>query len=309
AIVSPLLPSFEMTVGGRIVGGLLLGAIPGVAMAYIAENISSRSVGIVAGTYVAGNTLGGILGRLIAGPLAELLSWRAALLVVGIIAALVTVVFLLVAPKKANAPARDGLPLLRKIGINLRDPYMLGLYSQGFFVMGAFVIIYNFIGFQLQQAPINLDPVLTSFVFVIYLFGTLASRQAGKVVRRFGPLRTILGGIAVMLLSLPLMTTPWLLTSLLGLALFTIGCFTSHPTASSLSGQSALAGRNQASAMYQMCFLGGTSLFGWLGGVTYSAAGWSTTLLLVAGMCVASASLGITGLWLLRNRRPHLPVA
>ncbi|MCU1404535.1 MAG: transporter, partial [Glaciihabitans sp.] len=42
AIVSPLLPSFEMTVGGRIVGGLLLGAIPGVAMAYIAENISSR---------------------------------------------------------------------------------------------------------------------------------------------------------------------------------------------------------------------------------------------------------------------------
>ena len=309
-LVTPLLPSFESVVAGRLVLGLALGAVPGVSIAYLTEELVPRRVAIAAGVFVSGNTLGGISGRLVAGPLSEALGWRPALLTVAALAAACATVFLIVIPlPRGFHPARrHPYPLRTRILFQLRDPVMLGLYAQGLLLMGAFGALYNYFGYHLREPPYGLPAALVSLLFAAYLLGTLASRLSGRLVVRFGVLPVILAGVGLMLAGLLLMAGSPLVLVVTGLAVFTVGCFLAHPAASGQTGARAQLGRAQATALYQLSWLGGTALFGWLGGIVYDGAGWAATLSLLAAMCVAAGAIAIVLLGgPLAARRPALP--
>lgn len=315
AVLVPLMPTFETVLLARGLVGLALGAVPAVAVAYLAEELHASWVSVAAGTYIAGNTIGGIAGRLIAGPVSELAGWRAGLAVVAVVGALAAVLFWLLVPEPRGfvrptpaGPTGPGTLRLRtRILFQLRDPTMLALYAQGLLLMGAFAAVYNYLGFRITAPPFLLPAAFVSLLFLAYLSGTLSSRFSGALVTRFGPLRVILGGIAVLLAGLALLASDALPVLVVGLVLFTIGCFTAHPVASGLSGRSALVGRAQATALYQLSWLSGTALFGWLAGVVYDRAGWEAMLLVVAGMGLAAAAAAVLGLGLLRTRRPVPP--
>lgn len=290
AAVLPVLPDLDLIVAARFVQGLLLGAAPAVGMAVVAERVTPRWAAHAAGTFVAGNTIGGIVGRLASGFAADLGGWRIGFVIATVLATVSVAAFLVVGrhlgtgtPVVARTSAREG------VSANLRDPSMLALYAQGFLLMGSFGVVYNFFGYRLQAPPFALSASVTSSLFVVYLAGTVASRRSGAVADRLGTTGALVAGSVAMLASLPLMLVPSVPVMVGGLVLFTVGCFTSHPLASGLSGRSARVGRSQATAIYQISWLGGTSLFGWLGGVVYASAGWPATLVLVAVLCVAAA--------------------
>ncbi|MFT4044103.1 MAG: hypothetical protein QM673_13170 [Gordonia sp. (in: high G+C Gram-positive bacteria)] len=58
-MIVPLLPGFALVVVGRAALGLAIGAVPAVAMAYLAEELVAHRVPVAAGIFVAGNTFGG----------------------------------------------------------------------------------------------------------------------------------------------------------------------------------------------------------------------------------------------------------
>jgi YNFM family putative membrane transporter len=309
AYVAPLLPGFESVIIARVALGLALGAVPAVSVAYLAEELVARRVAVAAGIFVAGNTFGGILGRLIAGPVSELFGWRVGMLVVTGLSTIAAIVFLLLipAPHGHRGGAAAPYPLRTRILFQLRDPVMLGLYAQGFLLMGAFGAVYNYLGFRLQLPPYSVPATLVGLMFTAYLFGTLASRISGARAARLGALPVILTGIALMLLGLALMLIPWLPGVIAGLIVFTIGCFSAHPVASGQSGIRAQLGRAQATALYQLAWLGGTALWGWVAGFAYDHAGWPSTVALVAAMCVVAAGCAVLGLRVLADRRPDVP--
>lgn len=309
AFVAPLLPTFEGIIASRALLGLALGAVPGVAIAFLAEELVRGRVAVAAGIFIAGNTFGGICGRLIAGPVSQTLGWRLALLIVSGICALFAVVFVLVLPPsrgfrpEAPQPYRLSIRTL----FHLRDPKMIGLYAQGMLLMGSFAAVYNYLGYHLELPPFSAPPTLVSLLFAAYLFGTLASRVSGSVVARVGPLAAILSGIALMLCGLALMLTPSLLGVTVGLIVFTIGCFSAHPVASGLTGPEAQLGRAQATALYQLSWLSGTAIFGWVAGVVLDRAGWPSMVGLAACLCAASALFAVGGLRWFAHRRPAPP--
>lgn len=289
AVAVPFLPTLDLVVAVRLVQGMLLGAAPAVGMAAIAERVTGRWAAHAAGTFVAGNTIGGIVGRLASGLASDLGGWRLAFGTSTALAAASVVAFLFVTrglgvvrPTVAPSSAWTG------ISANLRDPSMVALYAQGFLLMGSFGVVYNFFGYRLQAPPFALSASITSSLFVVYLAGTVASRRSGAVANRLGTTGALVAGSVAMLVSLPIMVVPSVPVMVAGLMLFTVGCFTSHPLASGLSGRSARVGRSQATALYQIAWLGGTSVFGWVGGVVYASAGWPATMLLVAGLCIAA---------------------
>ncbi|MTD16438.1 MFS transporter [Nakamurella sp. YIM 132087] len=311
SLVAPLMPSFAGVVAVRGLTGLALGAVPGVAVAYLTEELGGRWVSLAAGTYVAGNTFGGVVGRLVAGPIAETWSWRAGLLVVAGLCAIAGVVFVLVIPPPRgftpNLPQPHPLPV--RVLFHLRDPMMMGLYAQGLLLMGSFAAVYNYLGFRLVRPPFDIPTTVVGFIFIAYLAGTAASRVSALLATRHGPLRVILAGILTMLAGMLLMLFESLPLILLGLVVFTVGCFSAHPVASGLSGRRAQLGRAQATALYQLSWLTGTALCGWIAGLVFERAGWGATTLLVVGFCCAAAVLALLGLRLLRNRRPPVPPA
>lgn len=305
-LIAPLLPSFEAVVVFRGLTGVALGAVPGVAMAYLAEELHRDTVQLAAGTFVAGNTIGGITGRLIAGPLSEWADWRLALVLVAVIGAFSAAVFLTIAPPPRGfrpSPPQRGR-VRRMILLQLRDPMMLGLYAQGFLLMGAFTAVYNYLGYRIGAEPLGVPASLISLLFLVYLSGTVSSRVAAGLARRIGHYRMITLGTAMMVVGALIMLPDALGSIVLGLAVFTVGTFAAHPLASGLTGQRAQDGRAQATALYQLFFLGGTSLFGWLVGMVFDAAGWSAVTVTVIAMCCGAALMAWLGLVALRERRP-----
>ena len=107
-LLVPLAPTVPVLLGLRTLEGMALGGIPAIAIAYLNEEVTKVHTALAAGTYVAGTTLGGLAGRLVAGPVGELWGWRAAALAVSLLATVSAVLFLVLVPKQRRfspAPA------------------------------------------------------------------------------------------------------------------------------------------------------------------------------------------------------------
>lgn len=225
-LLVPLAATFPMLLGLRLLEGMALGGIPAIAIAYLNEEVHKVHAAMAAGSYVAGTTLGGLAGRLVAGPVAELWGWRAATLAVSVLAAVAAVLFLVLVPKARGftpAHASGFRGAARMLAGHLRNPRLLALYVQAFLLMGGFVAVYNYLGFRLSGDPFGLPVTLISLIFVAYLSGTVTSRLAGGLTQKFGRRTILLAGIVLMVLGLALTLTQLLVLILAGLVVFTGG--------------------------------------------------------------------------------------
>ncbi|MFL4473378.1 MFS transporter [Paeniglutamicibacter sp. MACA_103] len=297
----PFSPGFEWLLALRFIEGLALGGIPAVALAYLSEEVSPLHSAVAAGTYISGTTLGGLAGRLVAGPLSEFVSWRLGTLVVSVMAAIAAGVFIAVAPKPRgftpvpwHSPNR--IPLWKKLWMNLRKGSLLVLYAQGFLLMGGFVAVYNYLGFRLEAPPFLIPASLASLVFVAYLSGTWSSRQSGALVARFNRLPVLLASIGLMAAGLVVTLADFLPTVVIGLLVFTAGFFAAHSVASGWIPMLGVGGRAQAASLYNLAYYSGSSLFGWVIGLAFNAADWPGLVLSVVSLLVLAALLALGGL-------------
>jgi MFS transporter, YNFM family, putative membrane transport protein len=304
-LLVPFAPNFPLLLTGRLFEGAMVGGVPAVAIAYLSEEIETRHAARAAGTYVAGTSIGGLLGRLVAGPIADLASWRIGVFTVAVLCACAAALFIGLVPKpRGFVPLHShgtdlGQGLLSRLAVNLRSPRMLALYAQGCLLMGGFVALYNYLGFRLAAAPFKLPQTLISLLFVAYLAGTWSSARAGIFAARFGRLPVLLLAVAAMIVGVLLTISTVLLVVLFGLLLATAGFFAAHAVASGWTGAESIIGRAQASSLYNLFYYAGSSLFGWLGGVFFVTAGWAGTAVMVAFL---AALAGVIALLLLRQK-------
>lgn len=292
-LLTPLAPSYAVLLGLRALEGIALGGVPALAVAYLSEEVHRSQAAVAAGTYISGTTIGGLLGRVVSGPFAELGGWRLGVAAVGVLSASAAVAFVLLVPRARGFSRPAGRPevgVVRGIALNLRDPRMLVLYAQAFLLMGGFVAIYNYLGYRLERAPFGLPVVVSSLLFFAYLAGTVSSRVAGGLAARHGRRRVMLCSTAVMIAGVALTLPDWLPTVLVGLVVMTAGFFGAHSTASGWVGHRASVGRAQATSLYNLFYYAGSSLFGWLGGYAFLAGWWGT-----AGMVLLLAATAL--LW------------
>lgn len=293
-LLVPFAPTLELLLIGRFVEGFAVGGVPAIAVAYLTEEVNRRHAARAAGMFVAGTTIGGLLGRLLASPVAELAGWRAGVLTVAVVCAVAAVAFVKLAPRaRGFTPSRHEKPeggLTHRLAANLRTPRQLVLFAQGFLLMGGFVAIYNFLGFRLTGPPFLLAPSIVSLVFVAYLAGTWASARAGREASRFGRKRVLLVSIGVMAAGVSITLSDNLFVVLPGLVVATAGFFGAHSIASGWAGHAAPVGKAQASSLYNLFYYGGSSVIGWFGGVAFERAGWSAVALTVLGLAAIAAA-------------------
>lgn len=295
-LVMPLVPTFEAVVALRFAEGAALGGIPAVAMAYLAEELDGRHAAVAAGTYVAGTSLGGLSGRIIAAPVGDAFGWRTGTITVSVLAALAAVLFVLIAPRQrgfVRQTVRLTGPsgLLGRLRSNLSDGGLVVLYLQGFLLMGGFVAVYNYLGFHLGQEPFGVSQTVVSLLFLAYLSGTWSSRTAGRIAVAHGRRNVLVASGLVMLTGLLATLIPWLPVVVVGLLLFTGGFFAAHAVASGWVPVRSRTGRAQASSLYTLFYYGGSSVLGSVGGVFYTATGWTGAVGFVAALVVVAVLL------------------
>jgi YNFM family putative membrane transporter len=298
-LLLPLAPTFPSMLALRFLEGAALGGIPAVALVYLNEEVQRLHAAVAAGTYVAGTTIGGLAGRLVAGPVAEFADWRAGVLAVSVLSAVAAVLFVRLAPAPRGfrpVVRGQGPKLAERILINLRSPRLLALYAQGFLLMGGFVAVYNYLGFRLEAPPFNLPTSLASLLFLAYLAGTVSSRLAGGLTVRFGRLRVLLASIPVIIAGLAITLADSLPVILVGLVVFTAGFFGAHSVASGWTPRLATVGQSQASGLYNLFYYAGSSLLGWAGGLFFVQFGWSGVAIFAAVLALLAGTTAVLAL-------------
>jgi len=286
----PLAPSLWVLIGIRVAQGVALAGVPAVAMAYLAEEVDAGSLGRAMGLYVAGNAIGGLSGRIIAGVLAEHGGWRLAMAGVSALALACAIAATVLLPRSSffTAAVPRVRALLASLRANLADTGLLRLYFVGFTLMGAFVAVYNYLTFRLSAAPFRLSVTVIGALFVVYLAGTYSSAAAGRLADRFGRYPVLWAGVVLtaggVLLTLPA-SLPLIVV---GLIVLTAGFFAAHSVASGWVGGRAPVAPAQASALYLCLYYVGSSVAGSVGGVFYAHGGWPETIIFVLALLAAA---------------------
>ncbi|MEZ7863288.1 MAG: MFS transporter [Aeromonadaceae bacterium] len=284
----------------RMLMGLSLSGVAAVAMSYLAEEIHPSQVAFAMGLYISGNSIGGMSGRLICGVLTDFYGWRFALTAIGCCALASALLFWKILPASRHFRPMSLRPrsLLVSLHLHWRDAALPWLFVEGFLLMGAFVTLFNYIGYRLMESPWQLTQAVVGLLSVVYLTGTWSSPKAGLMTARFGRAPVLIGFLGLMLagLLLTLFQALWLI--ILGLLLFAAGFFAAHSVASSWIGPRARRAKGQASAQYLFCYYVGSSLAGTIGGLFWHALGWSG----VGGFIAALLSLALLVGWQLQRR-------
>ena len=295
ALAGVLMPSLELLLVMRLLEGMAHGGVAGLAVTLLAEEVAPRVVPAAAGTYVAGTTLGGLSGRLLALPVAEAAGWRAGMLAVTAVGVACALGFLLVTPRaRRSRPVRASVAqTARRVRAHLATPSLVALYLQGALLMGGFVALYNYVGYTLLAPPFSWPPTAAGLVFLAYLAGTWSSPRAGRLAMRVGQLRVLAGSAGLMAAAVALTLVPHPAVLVPALVVATGAFFAAHAVASGWAGTAATTGRAQSTSLYNLAYYAGSSLFGWLGGLGHEAFGWPGTVLLVVALALTALAVAV----------------
>lgn len=276
----------------RALTGLALSGVAAVGMTYLSEEIHPSAIAFSMGLYISGNSIGGMSGRLLSGVIADFTSWRVAVAAIGCFALAAALMFWKILPPSRHFRPASLRPrsLLINFRLHWRDSGLPLLFAEGFLLMGAFVTLFNYIGYRLLSPPWSLSQAVVGLLSVVYLTGSWSSPKAGAMTAKYGRAAVLLASVAMMLAGvlITLANTLWLIFP--GMMLFTAGFFAAHSVASGWIGPRARRAKGQASSLYLFSYYLGSSLAGTLGGVFWHHFGWPgiagfiTLLLLLALM-------------------------
>jgi YNFM family putative membrane transporter len=303
-VACALAPTWHVLLGLRLLQGVTLAGLPAVATAYLREELHPGTHARAAGVYIGGTAIGGMTGRLVTGPIADVAGWRwglAAIAAVGLVCALLVRLLLPASRHFVPVPAQVGA-LLAMARRALGDPALLALYAIGACSIGAFVAVFNALGFRLTSAPFGLGLGAAGLVFLVYPIGTVGSMVAGRLADRFSRRAVVPVGALIALAGVLLTLSDSLPVIVVGVAVLTAGFFAVHGVASGWVPTRAHAGgiaAGQAASLYLFAYYVGSSVFGSLTGQAWSLGAWPGVALLAGGLFVVT---GLLALWLRRTR-------
>ncbi|MEN4741511.1 MFS transporter [Pantoea agglomerans] len=300
-LVSASMTSWHGILIMRALMGLSLSGVAAVGMTYLSEEMDARVVAFSMGLYISGNSIGGMSGRLLSGVLTDLFSWRLAVAVIGCFSLASALMFWKILPASRHFRPITLRPrnLLINFRLHWRDPGLPWLFAEGFLLMGAFVTLFNYIGYRLLEAPWHLSQAVVGLLSVVYLTGSWSSPKAGALTNRLGRGPVMLGATAIMLLGLLITAFNSLWLILPGMMLFTAGFFAAHAVASGWIGPRARRARGQASSLYLFSYYVGSSVAGTLGGVFWHNFGWIGITLFISVLLI----LALLVAWRLHSKK------
>jgi len=293
-LLSAMMTSWHAILIMRALIGLSLSGVAAVGMTYLSEEIHPSVVAFSMGLYISGNSIGGMSGRLLSGVITDFSSWRVAVMAIGCFALASALMFWKILPASRHFRPASLRPrnLLINFRLHWRDQGLPLLFAEGFLLMGAFVTLFNYIGYRLLSAPWSLSQAVVGLLSVVYLTGSWSSPKAGALTAKYGRGPVMLGATAIMFCGLLItaFTSIWLI--LVGMMLFAAGFFAAHAVASGWIGARARRAKGQASSLYLFSYYVGSSVAGTLGGVFWHNYGWMGITVFISALLLLALFTG-----------------
>jgi predicted MFS family arabinose efflux permease len=284
----------------RFLQGVMVPGIVAVIVTYIGEEWAPNRVALIMSFYVSGTALGGFLGRVCTGILAEWFSWRVSFLVLGMasLAGAAAVAAWLPKGSSAPRPARSKPhPTFRNQASRLfRSRRLLATFAVGFNVLFSLVSVFTWITFHLAAPPFSLSTVALSSLFFVYLIGLIVTPAAGYLITRTGLRAGIAGAILCSMAGVLLTLVPSLLVILIGLAMVCSGVFIAQTASQShLRIAAPPESRVTAAGLYLSCYYCGGTAAGVLPGFFWSLGRWPACVAFILFMQAVALVIALLG--------------
>lgn len=272
----------------RFLLGVSVAAVPAVAVAHLYTVIGAPYFAGTVGVFVAGNTVGGFLGRAVAAVGAVEFGWRGGLIIVGALGTVAAVAFIALVPLGSTHHAADAP---RGVWLNVRSGLMRRLYATGFVVLGCFVGIFNLAAFRLDQVAPGIPELARDSIFLGMLVASLGAAAGGWASTHWSPRIAIVVGAAIGVVGAAIAAIPTIVAVYLGVGVITLGLFIVNAAAYGWVGAAAPGGRSQATALWQLSTQLGNTIVGLVLATVFAQIGWPAALVTVAVMLVAVVTL------------------
>ncbi len=292
----------------RLLQGVLLAAVPAIAMAYFKDELSQGALLKAGAIYIAANSVGGIAGRLIGGGLSLYMNWQELISVILLLSLLGVILVHYLLPERIGSPvtgtqrgrSRGGLRSLTPFRLSdlngfllhLRDSKLRSIYLVGGMAFLVMVNQFSFIQLHLMSSPFDWGRFEVTLIFLCYLSGTLASYYSVHWIKRYGREKLLKLALLLMLSGsvITLFDTVGAICS--GFLMTAFGFFFIHSCCNAWVAHRAKRHRAKATALYLCCYylgaaLGGPYLmpfwlhWGWSGVVLGSSIALSLLALLI----------------------------
>jgi YNFM family putative membrane transporter len=278
-------------IAARFLQGLFIPALTTCLAAYLAKVLPAARLNVVMGSYVSATVLGGLGGRLLGGWIHPPLHWRYAFISASILILIATFTAFRWLPRTSIENKRQHITISYWELLKRWDLLLIYLCATGSFLI--FSSIFNYLPFRVTAPPFNYSTELTTLLYLVYIVGIFMGPTAGRTSNRFGSGNTLLGGTAVLGVSLTLILLPSITAVVLALLGICAGFFTIHATAVGSLNRKLSSGQGRANALYVLFYYMG----GWLGitmsGFAYKQGGWRAVISICLFFLVIPLSAGI----------------
>lgn len=289
-----LAPNFNLLVLLRFGQGVLLPGLFAAGVAYVSDGLPNTTMRTVAGIYVAATVIGGMLGRVLAGALSDLVNWRYGFGLSALLYALLVILWLRLPTLKPSSSQSLKTALFGTLS-HLKNRALIGGLLVGFCLFFAFQATFTYLPFRLERDPFNLSATLIGLSYLTYTTGVFGSGLAGWFRGRSSLRVSFIFGFGLAVLGNLLTLGTWLPVILFGLSVLCFGNFLVQGLAVGYVATVTVTDRAGANALYLLFYYLGGSAGAYLPAYLFTTFGYGG----VIGASVVALSLGVTSAALL----------
>lgn len=281
AFESSFSENFSVLIFLNFLKGFLLAGATSVCLAYIAEEVSEERKLKITGFYIAGNAVGGMLGRVLSSNVSHYQSWQFASEVIGVMCLVFAISFFILAPRSKNfIPKKESFITLIKPNLKLiLNQNLLPFYITGFLLLGVFVSLYNYMAFFLIKPPFNISRTWIPYVYILYVSGIFGSMNVSFWERKLKSSEKILKAMSILgMAGIIFYFFGNVFSVVLGLAIFTYAFFVAHTVCSKSVGNFSPEKKTVTIAFYLLLYYIGASTLGSFSGIILQKFDWQIFL-------------------------------
>jgi MFS family permease len=290
----------------RFLQGITVPGIIALVITYIGEEWPQQKVALIMSFYVSGTALGGFIGRVSSGYLADWYGWRVSFLALGIAAfagAAMVAAWLPRGSRKQSPQTTAGMrfafpdaAMLRKFRALFWRRRLVATFAVGFNVLFSLVGVFTWITFHLAAAPFSLSTAALSSLFFVYLIGLVVTPAAGFLITRVGLRAGISGAILCSMTGVLLTLAPSLPVIIVGLTLLSSGVFISQTASQShLRVAAPPEARVTAAGLYLTCYYIGGTAAGVVPGAFWALGKWPACVAFIVAMQAIALTIALLG--------------
>lgn len=283
-------PGYAALVVLRAAQGLLVPSVSAVAVAYLGDLRPGKDPGSLVAAYIGATVLGGLVGRVGSGLIAQAWSWRAPFFVFAAIT-LLAAAALLFALEESKVPATySGFgAAYREMGAHMGNPRLFGAFVVAATLFFGFIGLFTYLPYLLSTPPFSLSTGTIAWFYAAYLAGVFTAPLVGRLSSRYPRRILMAAGFVVALCGIALTALGSLAAIAAGTIVLCVGMFAAQAIAPAYVNVTATTAKGGANALYTTFYYVGAVFGSSLPGLALERFGWSG----VVWTCAASLALGL----------------